>query len=123
MVIDKGDNVLIAGFIVSGTGQKRICVRAIGPSLPVSGALSDPTLELHNATGTIIAQNDNWRTAQQDALIAAHLNPADDRESALIATVPSGSVSSKSTIWTAPIRLRVWRTFRRAAMCLLTTTS
>ena len=51
MVVETGDNVLIGGFIVYGTGQKSIAVRAIGPSLPVPGALSDPILELHDATG------------------------------------------------------------------------
>src|SRR6266853_1210722 len=48
MVVETGDNVLIGGFIVYGTGQKTVAVRAIGPSLPVPGALSDPTLELHD---------------------------------------------------------------------------
>ena len=45
MVVETGDNVLIGGFIVYGTGQKTVAVRAIGPSLPVPGALSDPVLE------------------------------------------------------------------------------
>ena len=55
MVVETGDNVLIGGFIVYGTGQKTVAVRAIGPSLPVPGALSDPVLELYDATGTLIA--------------------------------------------------------------------
>ena len=55
MVVETGDNVLIGGFIVYGTGQKTVAVRAIGPSLPVQGALSDPVLELHDATGALIA--------------------------------------------------------------------
>ena len=63
MVVETGDNVLIGGFIVYGTGQKTVAVRAIGPSLPVQGALSDPVLELHDASGALIATNDNWRTA------------------------------------------------------------
>src|SRR6266404_955181 len=51
MVVETGDNVLIGGFIVYGTGQKTVALRAIGPSLPVPGALSDPVLELHDASG------------------------------------------------------------------------
>ena len=42
MVVETGDNVLIGGFIVYGTGQKNIAVRARGPSLPIAGALNDP---------------------------------------------------------------------------------
>src|SRR3989440_12983672 len=72
MVVQTGDNVLIGGFIVYGTGQKKIAVRAMGPSLPVAtGKLSDPMLELHDATGAIVASNDNWRSSQQDLIIAA----------------------------------------------------
>src|SRR5947207_3783392 len=84
MVVETGDNVLIGGFIVYGTGQKTVAVRAIGPSLPVQGALSDPVLELHDSTGALIATNDNWRTSQEQEIIAAGLAPGDDRNSALI---------------------------------------
>ena len=91
MMVSTGDNVLIAGFIVSGTGQKQICVRAIGPSLPLPGALKDPVLELHNSSGALVATNDNWRSSQQSALIAAHINPTNDLESALIVSVQGGS--------------------------------
>ena len=91
MVVETGDNVLIGGFIVYGTGQKNVAVRAIGPSLPVPGALSDPVLELHDATGAIVATNDNWRSSQQDALIAAGLAPGNDLDAALITTLQTGN--------------------------------
>jgi hypothetical protein len=91
MVVETGDNVLIGGFIVYGTGQKNVAVRAIGPSLPVPGALSDPVLELHDATGAIIATNDNWRSSQQAALIAAGLAPGNDLDAALITTLQTGN--------------------------------
>jgi uncharacterized protein (DUF1800 family) len=94
MIVETGDNVLIGGFIVYGTGQKRVAMRAIGPSLPVPGALSDPVLELHDATGAMIATNDNWRTSQQDEIIAAGLAPEDDRDSALIATLATGNYTA-----------------------------
>ena len=38
-------------------------VRAIGPELTqygVPNALANPTLELHDGTGALIASNDNW---------------------------------------------------------------
>jgi uncharacterized protein (DUF1800 family) len=91
MVVQTGENVLIGGFIVYGTGQKKIAVRAMGPSLPVAGNLSDPMLELHDATGAIVASNDNWRSSQQDLVIAAGLAPGNDLESALIATINPGA--------------------------------
>src|SRR6186997_1058472 len=73
MVVQTGDNVLIGGFIVYGTGPKKIAVRAMGPSLPVAGKLSDPLVELHDATGNIVASNDNWRSAQEAEITAAGL--------------------------------------------------
>src|SRR5438045_1014642 len=90
MVVQTGDNVLIGGFIVYGSGQKRIAVRAIGPSLSIAGTLSDPLLELHDAAGNIMASNDNWRSTQEAEIIASGLAPANDLESALIATLNPG---------------------------------
>ena len=63
--VDTGDNVMIGGLIVgggSGGGTARVMVRALGPSVPVAGALGDPTLELHDGSGTLVASNDNWKT-------------------------------------------------------------
>src|ERR1051326_837628 len=92
MVVQTGDNVLSGGFIVYGSGQKRIAVRALGPSLPVPGVkLSDPMVELHDATGAIIASNDNWKTAQQTEITNAGLALTDDAEAALIATINPGA--------------------------------
>jgi len=91
MVVQTGENVLIGGFIVYGSGQKKIAVRAMGPSLPVPGKLTDPLVELHDATGAIVASNDNWRSTQQTELTAAGLAPTDDLESALIATINPGA--------------------------------
>jgi hypothetical protein len=89
--VNNGDQVLIAGFIITGTGQKKVMVRALGPSLPVSPALSDPIIELRDARGALVASNDNWRTSQQDAIIATGLAPANDRDSVLLATLNPGS--------------------------------
>ena len=61
--VQTGDDLMIGGFIVQGTEPKRIIIRAIGPELTQYGipnALANPTLELHNATGAMIASNDNW---------------------------------------------------------------
>jgi hypothetical protein len=92
-----GDNNLIAGFIVTGIDSKKVILRALGPSLTaygVSNALSDPTLELHDHTGAIIATNDNWKDTQQTEIVATHFAPADDRESAIIATLVPGAYTA-----------------------------
>ena len=60
--VQTGDDILIGGLIVLGQTPLRVIARAIGPSLPLSGGLEDPTLSLHDANGALIASNDNWRT-------------------------------------------------------------
>lgn len=96
LAVQTGDNVLIAGFILI-RGNKHIAVRALGPSLAsagVTGALSDPTLELHVSGFGLVGSNDNWRDSSSSSeLQSLGLAPADDRESALIASL-SGSSSS-----------------------------
>jgi len=62
--VQTGDNVMIGGFIVRGTESKKVIIRAIGPELTPFGIvdpLADPTLELHDSTGALIASNDNWQ--------------------------------------------------------------
>jgi hypothetical protein len=85
--VGTGDNVLIGGFIVVGTENKKVLVRGLGPSLPVQGALTDPTLELHQADTTLLAFDDNWRDKQQDEIIATGIPPNNDLESAIVATL------------------------------------
>lgn len=89
--VETGDNALIGGFIVSGTKSKRVLLRAIGPSLPLAGALADPTLELHDGSGAIIATNDNWETnANEQEIIDTTIPPGNPLESALLLTLPPG---------------------------------
>ena len=87
--VESGDNVMIGGFIVGGSQNRVVLVRAIGPSLTAVGvpnALQDPTLELHNGSGTTIASNDNWKSDQQAQISATGLAPSDDREAAILST-------------------------------------
>jgi hypothetical protein len=94
-----GDNVLIGGFIIGGTDNKKVVLRAIGPSLSsppfnLTGALTDPTIELHDGTGAIIATNDNWKDTQQTDIAATGLAPTDDLESAILRTLPPGNYTA-----------------------------
>jgi cyclophilin family peptidyl-prolyl cis-trans isomerase len=89
MQVGTGDNALIAGFIMSGSAPKRLAIRAMGPSTGLSGAIVDPTLELHNAGGTI-ATNDNWQAAaNKQEIIDFGLAPGSPTESVILTTVPS----------------------------------
>jgi hypothetical protein len=100
--VDVGSNVMIGGLIVSGGangGSARVIVRAIGPSLTplgVPGALADPNLELHDASGATIASNDNWKmrpdgSSQQGEIEATAVMPTNDQESALVQNLAPGN--------------------------------
>jgi len=88
--VETGENVLIGGFIVTGTDPKKVIVRAIGPSLAFNDALADPVLELHASSGALIATNDNWRSDQEVAIKASKVAPENNLESAIVATLPAG---------------------------------
>ena len=100
--VDTDDNVMIGGLIVgpSGGASAKVVVRALGPSVPVSGPLGDPTLELHDVNGTTIATNDNWKIddqtgqSQEAAIRATTIPPPNDLESALIATLAPGNYTA-----------------------------
>jgi len=104
--VQTGDNVVIGGFIVQGAEPKRVVIRAIGPELSQYGipnALANPTLELHDGTGALIASNDNWGTTiiggiitsdQVAAISASGYAPSDLRESAMIVNLPPGSYTA-----------------------------
>jgi hypothetical protein len=92
-----GDNVVIGGFIIGGDQPTKVLIRAIGPSLAKSGisnALQDPGLELHGPTGSLIFANDNWRSAQQQQIVASGVPPKDNKEAAIIATLKPGSYTA-----------------------------
>lgn len=80
-----GSNVLIGGIILHGDQDTRVIFRAIGPSLPVSGPLSDPFLELRDANGTILQTNDDWASNPYVSQITASgLAPTHPKESAIL---------------------------------------
>src|SRR6516225_1877555 len=92
--VHTSDNVMIGGFIVQGTGSKRVIIRAIGPELTQFGIpnpLADPTLELHDGNGALIAFNDDWVLSNQFQEIqdSGHA-PANPLESAIIANLLPG---------------------------------
>lgn len=110
--VGTGDNVMIGGIIVRGStrstktnsaqlaGEKKVLLRAIGPSLPLAGTLADPKLALFDSTGTMIGANDNWRTTQIGGVItsdnvaaieASTIPPTEESESAMVVDLPEGA--------------------------------
>jgi hypothetical protein len=95
-----GDEAMIGGLIVQGSGAKNVIIRALGPSLgsgpsPVAGALADPVLELHDGSGTLIAWNDDWsNSAQATDIIKTTVPPPNNRESAIVASLGPGNYTA-----------------------------
>ncbi len=103
--VDTDNNVMIGGVIVGGGrgGGARIAVRAIGPSLANQGVqdpLADPTLELHDVNGALVATNDNWKTddqsgrSQESVVRAAMLAPTNELESVIVAALAEGNYTA-----------------------------
>ena len=92
-----GNNVLIGGFIVTGASNKQVLLRALGPTLSqfgVTGVLADPTLELHNGAGALLASNDNWKDTQQAAIMATGKAPPNALESAILTSLAPGNYTA-----------------------------
>ncbi|WP_414665060.1 beta strand repeat-containing protein [Horticoccus sp. 23ND18S-11] len=111
-----GDGVLIGGIVVNGNAPKRLLIRGVGPSLAgfgVTGALTDSTLKIYDSGGKLVAQNDNWETAQpvtpsQTAATGAEIAAAatasgafalapGSRDAAIVITLAAGSYTAHVT--------------------------
>lgn len=98
--VGTGDEAMIGGMIVQGAAGKRVIIRAIGPSLgvgpnPIAGVLADPTLELRDNNGGLLAANDDWNTSPQAGeIIATTVPPTNNRESAIVATLGAGNYTA-----------------------------
>ena len=104
--VQTGNDVMIGGFIVEGSGPKTVIVRAIGPELThfgIPNVLADPALDLHNSAGALIASNNNWQTTviggvitddQVNAIRNSGHAPTQPSESAIIATLQPGNYTA-----------------------------
>ncbi len=94
--VGMNDNVLIGGIVIRD-GAKRVMVRALGPSLSaagVQGVLANPTLELRDSAGRLLAQNDDWRSSQATEIQSLGLAPSNNLESALIVNLEAGAYTA-----------------------------
>jgi hypothetical protein len=90
-------NVIIGGFIVSGNSTEKVIVRALGPTLTqfsVPDVLADPTLEVRDASGNLLAANDNWHDTQQAEIQASGRAPQNATEPAIIISCPPGNITA-----------------------------
>ena len=90
-----GNDILIAGFTVEGSGQKNLLFRAVGPALAgfgVPGPLADPKLEIYTSSGTRIAENDTWSANLADTFgtVGAFALTPGSRDAALTIMLPAG---------------------------------
>jgi hypothetical protein len=97
--VDTGSNIAIGGFIITGTGPKKVAIRALGPSLGsfgLSDVLADPTLELRGSDGALLAQNDNWQDNSSHAaqLVALNLALPHPNESGIVAILEPGAYTA-----------------------------
>ena len=97
--VETADDVMIGGFILGGRSGTTIAVRGIGPSLSqagVSDVLADPTLELRDSNGTLLASNDNWQDdpAQAAQLSSLGLALPNSLESGIFASLQAGAYTA-----------------------------
>ena len=106
--VETGNNVMIGGFIIQGTESKTVILRVLGPELSappfsIPNALVNPTLELHNGSGALIARNDNWKntitggvihSSQVSAIQNSGHAPTEPSESAIMATLQPGNYTA-----------------------------
>jgi hypothetical protein len=93
--VQTDDNVLIGGLIVTGTNEKKVLIRGIGPSLSqlFPGALANPTLELYQGN-TLLARNDDWKDSQQAEIEATTMPPHHELESAIVYALSPGAYTA-----------------------------
>jgi hypothetical protein len=96
-MVGQGDNILIVGFAISGTENKTLLIRGVGPTLTqygVSGVLADPQLKLFNQQGQQLQENNDWgggsALANAFTQTYAFALPAASKDAAMLVTLAPG---------------------------------
>lgn len=91
--VQSGQGALISGMQITGSGSKKVVIRAIGPSLApwFPGAMGNPVLRIYNSAGQQIAYNDNWGDSQYAEIQASGLAPSNYLEAAVLITLQAGT--------------------------------
>ena len=91
----------IPGFVLSGSDEKAMLIRAVGPTLGglgVGGALADPRFTLFRGA-VLLSGNDNWSGADAAAMAAtgAFALTAASKDAALLTALPAGAYTAPVT--------------------------
>ena len=99
--VQSGQGALISGMYISGTGSKKVVIRAIGPSLApwFPNAMGNTVLRIYNSAGQQIAYNDNWGDSQYAELQASGIAPSHSLEAAVLLTLTPGSYTAVIDGW------------------------
>lgn len=98
--VGTGENVLVSGFIITGSDSEEVVLRGLGPSLSMfdvapAETLLDPVIELFDSSGASIASNGGWEGGPQAGEISGlGLAPGQSSEAALLAKLPPGSYTA-----------------------------
>jgi len=96
--VGTGESVLITGFVIGGTGSKKVLIRAAGPALGAFGLaspLANPAIKIYQGSN-LIAQNDDWSKddAAEIARLGAFAFTAGSKDAALLTTLAPGAYTS-----------------------------
>jgi hypothetical protein len=97
--VQTGNDVMIGGFVITGTGPQQVAIVATGPSLSnfgITSPLANPTLRLvRSSDQAVLATNDDWGTAANAAALqAAGFAPTSPLESAILTTLQPGAYTA-----------------------------
>ena len=97
--VQTGQDVMIGGFVIQGSGPQNVAIVATGPSLAAFGIanpLANPTLQLvRSSDQAVLATNDDWGQAPNAAQIqAAGFAPTNTLESAIMMSLPPGAYTA-----------------------------
>jgi hypothetical protein len=95
--VGAGDDAMIGGVIIDSGENPIVVLRALGPTLAAAGVvepLLDPTIELHDGNGAVIAFNDDWKKGQPESVIATQLAPGNDTEAVIVAFPAPGNYTA-----------------------------
>jgi alpha-tubulin suppressor-like RCC1 family protein len=94
-----GNDVMIGGFVITGTAAQTVAIVATGPSLAAHGIaspLADPKITLVRQSGQVtVATNDDWQAdGNASQLQAAGFAPPHQKEAGLLITLQPGAYTA-----------------------------
>lgn len=93
--VGTGGDIIIAGFVISGTGAKTLLIRAVGPTLTafgLTGVLADPQLTIYRGSDILLTNDDaSAAAATAAAQVGAFALPTGSKDAAFVVTLPAGA--------------------------------